>query len=776
MASPTNSNYVEHVSYEQLIAANRDARMDPSSARVLEREKPYISEWRRVAAAGRDPDGVVNTLAGIALSGGGVRSATFALGVVEAFAAQNLMLRFDYLSTVSGGGYLGSSLTWLTRHANAAPSGGGFTFGMDEARFPYPIDPPDRQTGRRTQPAQDEQLIYLRQHGKYLTPGRGIDLVSAIAVVLRGLMLNLLVWLPITALALFIMRWLPSTDRVVPVAVFKGFPGGYGWVALISALAALLFVTLGVVYSLATYLSVRDNTRWYKLRRDFERHVRYVLWIIVATLPVALLSLATEALHTWLVSLGFVSIATGVVSAVGTFLRSRSGDNKQGPSMSILAPFGAVLLLYGFLILGYAWADRFYVHAAAFLGGQPASRSLLLASLVLLVIAIVTGRFVNVNLISVHRYYRDRLMEAFLPDPPAQHGQRIVYSGLAEQADVGKLHQFGEARTPTESFRPTAPYHLINTNVILVDSGERNWRVRGGDSFVLSPLLCGSNATGWCRTSEFLGGDLSLATAMAISGAAANPYAGGGLFRNRPVAVLMSLVNLRLGYWVAHPDPAKRRRSGRSHFNTAWRELSGKLSEDRPVLQLSDGGHFDNLGIYELIRRRVRLIVACDGTADPEFAFSDFITLLARIEADFGARIVFDGEAGLEVFMPTNAAGFPRNTQLARQGFTIGTIVYSDGSKGDLIYITTTLFKGLDLSALGYKAGNPDFPDQTTADQFFDEAQFEAYRHLGYSVGDAVLADDQCRNILREHLGVVSTEVERVTQSDVGLERHAIKE
>jgi hypothetical protein len=173
------------------------------------------------------------------------------------------------------------------------------------------------------------------------------------------------------------------------------------------------------------------------------------------------------------------------------------------------------------------------------------------------------------------------------------------------------------------------------------------------------------------------------------------------------------------------------------------------------VLQLSDGGHFDNLGIYELIRRRARLIVACDGTADPDFAFSDFITLLARIEADFGARIVFDQAAGLELFMPTEAAGFPRNTQLAKKGFTVGEIRYSDGSDGDLIYITTTLFKGLGLAALGYKAGNPDFPDQTTADQFFDDAQFEAYRHLGYSVGKAVLADKDCGEIFKRRVGFV---------------------
>jgi Patatin-like phospholipase len=752
MALPTANSYIEPVSYEELVAANSDARIDPRSTEVLEREKTYIEKWRRVADVGRSTDEVEKTLAGLALSGGGIRSATFALGVTQAFAAQDLMRRFDYLSTVSGGGYLGSSLTWLTRHANTKAGGDRFTFGMEPKRFPYPIDPPDRQTDRRSQHAQDAQLIYLRQHGRYLTPGRGIDLVSAIAVVLRGVMLNLLVWLPITAFVLLVIRSGPSADTVLSLVGLKGrFPGGYGWLALITALAALFFAALGVSYSLITYRRVRDNPRWYTFRRKFEWFVRYVLWAIVATLPVALLSLVTGAVRDWLTSLGLASIVTGIVSAVGVFLGSRSGSNKHGLSMSIVAPLGAVLLLYGFLILGYVWAEHVY----ALWHREPMSPSLF-ASLGLLVIAGATGYLVNVNLISVHRYYRDRLMEAFLPDPPKDGGgARITYTDLAADADVGKLHHFGEARLPTDPYIPTGPYHLVNTNVILVDSQERNRRVRGGDSFVLSPLLCGSSATGWCRTSDFLGGDLSLATAMAISGAAANPYAGGGLFRNRPVAVLMSLVNLRLGYWVGHPNPAKRRVKGRSHFNTAWRELSGKLSEDRPMLQLSDGGHFDNLGIYELIRRRARLIVACDGTADPDFAFSDFITLLARIEADFGARIVFDEATGLELFMPSDAAGFPRNTQLAKQGFTVGRIRYSDDSKGDLIYITTTLFKGLGLAALGYKAGNPDFPDQTTADQFFDDAQFEAYRILGYSVGEAVLTDDNCRDILTERVGFV---------------------
>jgi predicted acylesterase/phospholipase RssA len=746
-------DYIGPVLYKDLIAANRNRSIDPHSTQILDHEKTYIENWRRTANVGRSTDGVKETLSGLALSGGGIRSATFALGVTQAFAAQDLMRRFDYLSTVSGGGYLGSSLTWLTRNSNAQDAGCRFTFGMDSDHFPYPIDPPDRQTDRRADPAQDAQLIYLRQHGKYLTPGRGIDIVSAIAVVLRGVLLNLLVWLPLAALVLFLLLLVPSVDVVPPfVALQDRFPkNGYGWMAIVSAVAVLAFAGLAVIYSLMTYATGVEHPWRYRCRRLVETNIRYVLWTIVATLPVALMPMTSRGAQDWLSSLGVASIVAGVASAVGTFLRSRSGSNKAGLTMSIIAPLGAVLLLYGLLILGYVWAERFTWHAFSYAHSQSTSSAgwLLWASPVLLVIAGVTGFFVNVNLISVHRYYRDRLMEAFLSDPPAvsKNGE-IAYTDVAEAADIGKLHKFAETDTPT------GPYHLVNTNVILVDSKKKNWRVRGGDSFVLSPLLCGSNATGWCSTKNFLDGDLTLATATAISGAAANPYAGGGLFRNRPVALLMSLVNLRLGYWVGHPGPEKQKSKRRTHFSTAWRELSGKLSEDRPMLQLSDGGHFDNLGIYELIRRRARLIVACDGTADPEFGFSDFIALLARIEADFGARIAFNPGAGLEVFMPSTAAGFPRNTQLAQRGFTVGKIRYSDNSEGDLIYVTTTLFSGLGLAILGYKAVHPDFPDQTTADQFFDEAQFEAYRHLGYSVGEAVLGDDECRKILHQHLGL----------------------
>jgi hypothetical protein len=256
------TDYIGPVLYEDRIAANRAARVDPHSTELLAREKTYIQNWRRAMNAGSATREIDKTLAGLALSGGGIRSATFALGVTQAFAAQDLMRRFDYLSTVSGGGYLGSSLTWLTRNSNAQDADRRFTFGMDRDHFPYPVDPPDRQTNRRTDPAQDAQLIYLRQHGKYLTPGRGIDIVSAIAVVLRGVLLNLLVWLPLAALVLLLLLLVPSVDTVLPfVALRDRIPNGYGWVAIVSAVTALAFAVLAVIYSLMTYRTRVEHAR-----------------------------------------------------------------------------------------------------------------------------------------------------------------------------------------------------------------------------------------------------------------------------------------------------------------------------------------------------------------------------------------------------------------------------------------------------------------------------------------------------------------------------------
>ncbi len=112
---------------------------------------------------------------------------------------------------------------------------------------------------------------------------------------------------------------------------------------------------------------------------------------------------------------------------------------------------------------------------------------------------------------------------------------------------------------------------------------------------------------------------------------------------------------------------------------------------------------------------------------------------MARAEQDFGARIVFDDVPALSPLMPSQVLPFPREFHRSKRGYAKATITYSDRMTGTLLYLTTTIIDGLRLQLLGYLGANPTFPDETTADQFFSEAQFEAYRELGYLIAEQML-------------------------------------
>jgi hypothetical protein len=397
--------------------------------------------------------------------------------------------------------------------------------------------------------------------------------------------------------------------------------------------------------------------------------------------------------------------------------------------MGLIATVGAALLLYGVVFLAY-WAALHYI---ADTGGE--FRWWLAVAVVL---AILLGWIVNLNHIGLHRFYRDRLMETFLPPVDRVVRAESDYTGASPRAE-------GHPLSALKGKGHRGPYHLVNTNVVLVDSDKRRLRLRGGDSFILSPLYSGCAATGWRRTESFMGNRMTLATAMAISGAAAHPntgVGGVGLTRSKAVSLLMALLNIRLGYWIRNPGRRQFSRTP-SHFRAMLYELGPWFyRETRAHLQISDGGHFENLGLYELVRREVRVAVVLDGAADPGFAFGDLQISSRRIAEDFGARIEFEGHGNrLERLIPSRDAGYPHGTRVADRAYIVGDIVYRDGSRGKLIYVKTTMIRGLGLRVKGYKGSHPTFPDQSTADQFFDESQFEAYRSLGFRIGESVEAE-----------------------------------
>jgi hypothetical protein len=266
---------------------------------------------------------------------------------------------------------------------------------------------------------------------------------------------------------------------------------------------------------------------------------------------------------------------------------------------------------------------------------------------------------------------------------------------------------------------------------------------------------------------------------MAVSAAAVNPGAGSagrGVTTGWSVSTLLALLNLRLGYWVDNPDPeagprGRRKRPGlllpgRFPIGVSrrfpWIRLRSPLTlsllphpfgprqhERRPWVQLDDGGAFEPTGIYELVRRRVDLIVFSDATGDANYTFEGFGDLVERIWNDFGVSISFvDQERGLHAIRPGSAdvPPGPDGAVLSERAHTTAHIHYParDGQPaktGTLVLIKAALIPGLPVNVLTYRAQHPEFPNESTFNQFFDARQFEAYRGLGYYTGSQTLAD-----------------------------------
>ena len=287
----------------------------------------------------------------------------------------------------------------------------------------------------------------------------------------------------------------------------------------------------------------------------------------------------------------------------------------------------------------------------------------------------------------------------------------------------------------------SAPYHIINTNMNTIASMNTKLCIRGGDNFIFSPLFCGSHATGYAANASrvcngktipgYLGGSMDLATAFTISGAAVDPNTGAT--RSRPLAFLMCLLNVRLGYWIRNPQkPAllKSLSRPRWHFDLLYEMLGIKLNEHHRHVHLSDGGHFENLAAYELIRRQCHYVIVSDAAADPDWTFADLARLIELVRVDFGAAIVIDVSA-------LKPQGDQRLSQLP---YVVGDIYYKDGTHGYLLYIKSCMVEGLNDELYSYQREHAAFPHEPTADQFFCEIQFEAYRELGFQLGRRVFA------------------------------------
>ncbi len=603
---------------------------------ALADELALVGERRRRFLKGRwfrDP----KNLFGIALSGGGIRSAVLGLGFLEALHRQGILRKADYLSSVSGGGYIAG---YVHSKLTCDP----------ETLF------------------SQADIERLRRGGNYLTPGEGLARRFA-QLRLAG-----------AYVASLVMNWVWLVAGLI----------------FLLCLAYLLFAfVLGVISPLTVAFYPGAE-----LPDVQENPVRVFVALAVLVL----------GYHYFFHPLRHVGLWS---------------SEKLYTLEAILLGAGAMYAAYWAV---WAWYDGDV--------GLGFLRPLVVSAGVL----VVAGFFANPNLLTMHRFYRDRVTAVFLR--PARSGRVPL-----------RLHELfpGNSR-PVQG---DAPFPLINTCLNLLaqdDAGARGAKV--SDSFILSPMHCGSEPTGYLKTTAPGYRTMTLDTAIAVSGASVNPSRGEKT--HALAALLMTLVNARLGYWA--PNPKLRPQEGIGGLRW-WpiyhlQEMFRRSDLESSSVHLSDGGHIENLGVFELLRRRCRLIIALDASYDPEYRFGALRNLVVRARNELGLAIDFR-QTPEEHILPWAGNGFSESHFViadvrALRGFFAqprdadfhGLLVYAKASLRMPERRPETPSPGYD-----YKTHHAAFPHESTTDQFFDGSQWEAYRHLGRFVAADLLNVDATEGV-----------------------------
>jgi hypothetical protein len=767
---------------------------------------------------------------------------------VPPIGRKSLLSRFDYLSTVSGGGYIGAWLSsWIKRTT------------VDQVIS-------DLRVGAGTKLNPEAATVnFLRNYTNYLNPKLGAtsaDTWALVATVIRNILLNWLVLLPLimSALALSqvmfsgVNRLATSKAAAWPYALIADMSGtlafiflavslpvseidnprpkGFMWFFLlptgVAAASFSLFARLQAnpigklwedreVVAIGFALSFVFAFAVILLRARYRRGKIDVPWtaealgvvllsfilgsgvilaglkfapeiwsqtasllFIVFSVPAALLTgfcvmailvgassriveeedrewlaraggwflvlmcgwilLAGIGLFGWDISLWIASVVGSLISGTALSILGKSSKTasaqKSGLSLSslpavtknrelairILLPIFVGLLLIAMSGLNQAILNRF-CHTR--IPPVLAPVVLLLGELALCAVA---SRWVNVNKFSLHDMYKLRLIRAYLgASRPEDSKTRNLFTGFdpEDNMNLKDLRQ--------------RPLHVVNMALNLVAGKRLAWQQRKAASFSASPFFAGSLWWGYRpvdRYSDEATG-LTLGSATTISGAAASPNMG---YHSSPLlTIIMTLFNARLGAWLGNP--------GKGGHGTWYKngptfglrcyidELFGLTDESNKWVYLSDGGHFENLGIYEMVLRRCRTILAIDASCDKDFVFQDLANAVRKIRIDLGVPIEFS--KGVKIGKNHNPS----------YHWAVATIRYSEiddtssAEDGQLLYIKPSLTGNEPIDVLQYSKSHSEFPHESTADQWFTESQFESYRALGRHIGAELTKD-----------------------------------
>jgi hypothetical protein len=878
-------------------AATEFFRREVVYPKPLETDELTAVARRRQVAAGlpRPPAVAQDSLVGVALSGGGIRSATFCLGLFQALAKERLLRKIDFLSTVSGGGYFGSFLGGLFVRAQAPAAGTVEAALTETAPYFARLAPASDRGAAKLRP-----LRWLREHGRYLSPNGAGDTWLALAVALRN-------WVAVhVVLATFVLM-LFLLLGALRAALWMHWPGGgllsyewmvehvplWVWRSPYAALSALSFLALmlppGVVYWLTQLDWVVKLMKPFFGRKaasppeaadggqadshppdpgatgleagavgelEFARSrarsalSRALAAGLIATLAVsgfALVDFLGQAVYVWWAKDSFsfpevwsglaaVALAVfGTTQKIFTLLEKMPGRRARKIPFELVALVVAALLGLGLLVTlsfvshGFIWGwgpPPEFGALAALPKPKDGGSWLAWGLIVTIVLSFVFGRrFEFVNLSSHQQLYAARLKRAYLgASNPNRRGRR----GLSIANPVAGDDIAFEQYRPHEH---AGPLHLINVTVNETVSGKSQVEQRDRKGLAMAVGPCGltvgardhalwdkqrghirplvaSGATGFHalhadqratakKLAQVFASDepapqavenLAVGNWVSISGAAFTT--GLGSATTAGLSLLLGLANVRLGYWWdSRIAPHERRARTPPGFGAtlgavfAWLfpAQSSLLDEflarfhgpARRHWYLSDGGHFENTGAYELIRRRVPFLVVSDAGRDTRYEFNDLANLVRKARTDFGAEIEFiqrratAGQAGAsagkgpwlenlvhphllhvigtpEDFAPVPAAAestAEAKTRCTRHAL-LARVTYREPAQTSWLLILKPSLTGDEpLDVLHYQRAQPDFPQESTMDQYFDEAQWESYRKLGEHIGSLVFAE-----------------------------------
>ena len=840
-----------------------------------------------------DRGAAVPTQYGLALSGGGIRSATFNLGVLQALstapprreatiagqinasvgASQSLLAQFDYVSSVSGGGYIASFFGSLfvkgrldTDMAGRATPEADLATAVQAYKV-FQQEPPGRlhsDVKFSVDRPGEAPLAWLRENGRYMTPTGSGDLVYAIALAIRN-------WFAVHYVlgTLFLALFALLTCLRAGALVLAGYFNIWGvdwyrtlemppsnstqlwwspvwivcflltflWLAPCGAafwltqprknettgdkphlsIASVATFAIGILFAALAYWRIPGDREWELVRAIVGGCAALALLACVwfwATMPkaesiskhrvrltrglakgltclavlaaIALVDTLAQSIYifqvarpdspTWMSLVGITGGLAWLGRKLVPFAMKVDLDNVKAkiPPSLLLPALGVSLLLlvaiiWRMVVLWLQWRGSMPYAATAWgISFQIALYTFGVAAL----LSVICGMFPGfLNLSTLQGLYSARLTRAYLG---ASNGKRFNGQAAVKARSAAEPIQNDHVDYQTYFSNPCAPIHLINIclnqNVDPAEQLVQRDR-KGRPLVVLPPAGDRPDLTRFAIDGKFgpNGEDvkeqdqLGIGDWVGVSGAAFST----GLGRQTRIgtSIVMALCNVRLGRWWRSGNstdtPTKATTPFRGVFKTQAYLLDEMFAQfygtRRPYHYLSDGGHFDNTGVYELLRdkRNVRLIVACDCGADPDYQFEDLANLIRLARIDFGIELVVDEAAAQDEILKSvfgkpsdfcrgNLGDGPRTkcAVMLNVYHPKGTGPEGEhlGDKPDarIILLKPNAIDSCAADLNQYRSTSKAFPQEPTSDQFYDEAQWESYRKLGNEIAKRV--------------------------------------